>query len=396
MDNKTPPWLEFDGDTSLLPAEHPQPELERIEIDPHGDVLLILNGPRTYMVKRTTTDSDDEDDGSNDDYHYHPTNGAKVEILVSSYALITASAIFKFNVNIDMASTGAAFRLPFPDDNPDAVLVLCRLVHFQLDIPIPKLGLMDHIATLCDKYQCTQVLRFCGSVWLQKHRDQSLNDYKIDDDFIHMFTFAYVADLAQEFNELAWHLLLFHSGRITENSDAGVLADHPLIPMRIVGKFILQPFAPDTKRELNRRRTDLVVEYYNTMNEPFQRTFGAHVAQGCPQWDEEMMRYIRLLTEHGLLGITYDDFMDQMFEDLYINQALRDASKRRNKTTFRRHISVRCAGDKCTKTGKVPPEQPLLDFIDYWTSRDKQAWYGCLDCLKGNNGANECRVRHTK
>lgn len=194
-----------------------------------------------------------------------------VEILVSSYAVITASTVFKsmlqgpfkegsdiaearksrfftflhtlvFIANMLTSSDGVVYRLALPEDNADATLLFCKIVHFKSDISTPNLELMEQLAVLCDKYKCHHILRFLGSMWLNEHRRNlqlESSRSRTCQQLGRLFIFAYVADMAQEFNELAWELLLHNTGGINSyNSCVLFLIDHPLVPKKVISKII--------------------------------------------------------------------------------------------------------------------------------------------------------------
>lgn len=265
-----------------------QKDVEHIDIDPDGDVLLVLKAPCTIESTSTSADSsgtsgsrsnDDDTAGSqnNDgdssdkqDKDDHPSEKS-VEILVSSYAVITASTVFKsmlqgpfkegsdiaearkswfftflhalvFIANMLTSPDGVVYRLALPEDNADATLLFCKIVHFKSDISTPNLELMEQLAVLCDKYKCHHILRFLGSMWLNEHRRNlqlESSRSRTCQQLGRLFIFAYVADMAQEFNELAWELLLHNTGGINSyNSCVLFLIDHPLVPKKVISKII--------------------------------------------------------------------------------------------------------------------------------------------------------------
>lgn len=48
----------------------------------------------------------------------------------------------------------------------------------------------------------------------------------------------------------------------------------------------------------------------------------------------------------------------------------------------------------CRDFEVLPPEFLLLQHIESWQALGKKAWYGCLDCLDGDDGMKACRVEH--
>lgn len=220
-----------------------------------------------------------------------------VEILVSSYAVITASTVFKsmlqgpFKEGSDIAEArknGVVYRLALPEDNTDATLLFCKIVHFKSDISTPNLELMEQLAVLCDKYKCHHILRFLGSMWLNEHRRNlqlESSRSRTCQQLGRLFIFAYVADMAQEFNELAWELLLHNTGGINSyNSCVLFLIDHPLVPKKVI-------------TYLDKRRTQIAREYFDAMYGPFNRKEWPHAGTGCDHGEHKLQGYIRLMND---------------------------------------------------------------------------------------------------
>ncbi|TLS27827.1 hypothetical protein PpBr36_02049 [Pyricularia pennisetigena] len=409
--------------------ESQEKDVERIDIDPDGDLLLVLKGPRTFD-KSIMASAPMPFAG------LISLNAKKkdyvVEIRVSSYPLVTASAVFRSLVHgpfkegsnyATARSNGVACPLSLPADNVNAMLILCKVLHFKLQMPTPSLKLMEILAVLCDKYQCTPILRFCGSTWLHTHRE-AMSKTDINEDFSRLFLFAYLADLAQEFNELAWQILLYNKGPIVgDKTGTQLLINNPLLPAKIIN-------------ELNKRRAAIVRNYHDVMLLPFDMEQWPHIGQDCPEGNKEILRYIRTLTKHKLLGISYDEFARKGLMDLWsvfadLNAAVENSVSSTNSSAATNGItsargggsyrasargrgrgrgrgwgnawnnaltpSVQegtCTGSGCATAASSPPEKLLKNFIAESLASRNRWWYGCLDCLKGNTGGNACRVFH--
>lgn len=219
---------------------------QNVVVDPDGDVLLQLPyhpaSPSPSPVRA----------GSPDMEQQAPVEEQAVarELRVSSKVLCIASPVFKAMLD-GRFSEGAALaeakaspeslpcRLPLPEDDADALTLLCRVLHHATDdIPArPGPDELEELAVVCDKYQCTPTLRYCGAVWLRNwllHFEQAPPEIET---ICLLLVFAYVTDLAFEFCELAWKLLLYHKGPLTApETEATVLIDHPLLHPDIGGK----------------------------------------------------------------------------------------------------------------------------------------------------------------
>lgn len=91
---------------------------------------------------------------------------------VSSAIMSYNSPVFKamlskrFKEGYELAST-AAVEIPLPDDNPEMMQVLCKILHHRHDSVPQKLGAPDilALAELCDKYNCAVAVKPSVSDW---------------------------------------------------------------------------------------------------------------------------------------------------------------------------------------------------------------------------------------
>ncbi|KAK7425620.1 hypothetical protein QQZ08_007943 [Neonectria magnoliae] len=213
-------------------------------------VLVAAYDPQTDASAKTSeppgagpspkTDSDDA-----------PSKPENREILVSSRILSTASPVFqamldgRFREGVQLSDAKTSpdqepFRLSLPDDDFAAMLLLCKVLHFKVsDIAArPSSDLLLALAGICDKYHCTQTLRYSGALWVRNwllHLD-TLSRAPIED-ICCLLIFAYITDLPYEFCEVAWRLLLHHKGPLAgEQTQAVQLIDHPLLHQNVGSK----------------------------------------------------------------------------------------------------------------------------------------------------------------
>lgn len=110
--------------------------------DSSGDVILVVGG------------------------NINPNNTLSVQ--VSSHVLGLVSSIFKAMFSshyhegaILKATAGQPVTIQLPDDDPMAVSLACRMLHYKLDDSLeqPSLELLDNLAMFCDKYDCARAVR---------------------------------------------------------------------------------------------------------------------------------------------------------------------------------------------------------------------------------------------
>lgn len=132
-----------DGSIAYLIAQLPKKELA-----PHGDIILQVGSEK----------------------------GPVKSIRVSSQVLSIASPVFArmfgsgFREGFVSSSTSdQPLHLPLPDDNPDAVLLMCHVLHPSGvgDLYVP-LQLLESLALLVDKYDCALALTIWSRLWFQQ------------------------------------------------------------------------------------------------------------------------------------------------------------------------------------------------------------------------------------
>ena len=111
------------------------------DVDPDGDVYLVLPGK---------------------------------EMRVSSKVLSVASTVFKALLSPKFLegqalSSQLPGRVALPDDDAEAMLVICKVLHhcYHFSIPNPKLEFMVKVAIASDKYDCTAAMSQWSSVQLR-------------------------------------------------------------------------------------------------------------------------------------------------------------------------------------------------------------------------------------
>jgi hypothetical protein len=121
-----------------------------IEIDRGGDLTLLLS----------------QGLGS------APEESAR-SLLVSSKVLALASPVFAVMLSPrfregQRSEAGTLDAVSLPDDDAEAMTVLCQIFHFRYDMLPAKPGLVlfKNLAVMCDKYDCVAPLRFVSETWL--------------------------------------------------------------------------------------------------------------------------------------------------------------------------------------------------------------------------------------
>lgn len=219
----------------------------RHEIDKDGDLILQLSRVGLYDAE----DEVAEDEASSEDADEKLANYEQVandELRVSSKVLTLNSPVFKamlggkFKEGTELAENMGSpepYSIDFPDDDVEAMTILCQILHNVYVSERPKPMGLSRLASIGDKYECINALKYCGMVWI---RDW-LQDFEENEpamiDFCHLLVFSYVIDLPSEFSEISWRMFLYHEGPFSSTSDQiKVLVDHPLLRHDIIRKYI--------------------------------------------------------------------------------------------------------------------------------------------------------------
>lgn len=222
-----------------------------IVVDKGGDLRIALRMPKPPLPKRPVPLRVDAEGDKSPESNTNTDNESEqlttIEVTASSHIVSLLSPVFRrmlvghFREAADFAKSKAAsqqYTLSLPDDDAEAMILLLRIFHSDMagfpDQP-PSPAILEKLAFVCDKYQCTQILRFCGSVWLVDWmRDWAALEAKGGSwdmqNSSRALVFAYVADLPKEFRTIALGIVLHQIGPIgTEGGDTDILVNHPLL-----------------------------------------------------------------------------------------------------------------------------------------------------------------------
>ncbi|KAF5702947.1 hypothetical protein FGLOB1_9320 [Fusarium globosum] len=153
-----------------------------VEIAPDGDLFLIV-GPEETKLR------------------------------VRSMLLMAASKPFSvmFGPNWkeghDMHGRGSPFDLSLPDDNANALKIICSIIHYQNE-EIPRtLTASDvfAVAVAADKYDCVNALKFASETWLRISSDEAGN-------LMLLTAAAYLFQNAKAFKKITGALVLNYDG----------------------------------------------------------------------------------------------------------------------------------------------------------------------------------------
>lgn len=110
--------------------------------DPDGDVILLVGTENSKSIR------------------------------ASSKVLTLASPVFAAMLGPNFSegsklSTAQPYELHLPEDDPEAIIWLCLILHYQRQIDDGMtLSLFENLALVCNKYDCANSLSSWSKVWL--------------------------------------------------------------------------------------------------------------------------------------------------------------------------------------------------------------------------------------
>ncbi|PVH69810.1 hypothetical protein DL98DRAFT_564318 [Cadophora sp. DSE1049] len=137
----------------------------------------------------------------------------KTKLRVLSLFLKAASKLFSAMFGPDwkegqnMLDRDMPVELLLPEDNADALKVICAVIHHQNN-KVPQtfdVGDVLGVAVTADKYDCVDALKFASANWLRPGKKEA-------GDLMLLTAAAYLFQNAQAFKEITRELILNHDG----------------------------------------------------------------------------------------------------------------------------------------------------------------------------------------
>lgn len=177
-------------------------------LEPDGDILLILGRP--------------------------PTDGRLLDLnqtlfQVSSEHMMRVSLVFRamlsghFKEGTKLRSQDF-LRLPLPEDDPDALSVLLRVIYGQIGLVPAELDIntLVEMAMLVDKYQFNNVIGYFSARWFNRYKNSVLYSPYVDG--LLSFDPRYQGVFAVSMADLyAWLFVSYYFGRKKEFARAAGL-----------------------------------------------------------------------------------------------------------------------------------------------------------------------------
>ncbi|MCJ1397827.1 hypothetical protein MMC11_001023 [Xylographa trunciseda] len=317
-----------------------------VEIDPKGDVVLVLN-------------CQDE----------------KKKLLVSSRILSMVSPVFaamlnsQFKEGLHNVTPGISHKVSLPDDDAIAFEIICNVIHYRhKHVPIdPSLEQLVNIAVIADKYELREPLFGYSVVWLQSGIKNNTG-MKYNAKHCNTILFAaYALDAPEEFARISWEIVLNHVGPYLNLPG---ITGHDIPPNDMMAEF-------DARTA--KFCTGLVNAICDSLGTPVgrQREMCSGVLHIVPAYISDLQSWQIWPPFAGLRDMSLNDTYEKL---------LRIEPKKKH-----------CGKGYCNFCDD--PKFSFAGHLRSWKESTFAPQFGiCLDCVKTGRESlrkKECRVKHS-
>lgn len=138
----------------------------------------------------------------------------EARLCVQSCLLEAASKVFKamfgphFKEGQRSDLNGSKKEIPLPEDDADAMTIICAVIHYRNDIVPERLSSSEvlQIAVVADKYDCKVAIKYATRHWLDHRKVVSLKEQ------MELMTAAYLLGQAQAFSDITYAMIIEHAG----------------------------------------------------------------------------------------------------------------------------------------------------------------------------------------
>lgn len=105
-----------------------------------------------------------------------------------------------------------------PEDNPDAIEIICSIIHFRSILHEIGPDLMLNIAIAADKFDCSIVLQHASILWLDP------NEFKDLVELASLMAASYILDNFKAFSQITLAMVFIHAGSylVLEEQEIGL------------------------------------------------------------------------------------------------------------------------------------------------------------------------------
>lgn len=273
--------------------------------------------------------------------------------------------------------------IPLPGDDPKAVEFFCRLVHLQLNtVPRePKVEELETLAVFCDKYQATESMLFCCTLWVNQ---LALN--ATSQTLSRLLPIADLLDLPHCFAKVSNLLILQHEGSFR---DLPGLQDNPLLRRDFAGERSCHEYSHES---IQLTHVDDLATTQRTFNYEFERVMLRPVFQltehDCTPCQQNAGLYLHWLRKKkGIHDLSHNAWYFPT--DLKALQ-----STLADMTTELKGWNHGNSHERCRR---ATPESLRTETLKYLNELRTSELMLCLDCIRTDRRSritSQCRMSH--
>ncbi|KAF3893146.1 BTB domain-containing protein [Trichophyton interdigitale] len=189
---------------------------EQHQLDPNGEITLLMTRFVQYVDDSSDCQTPKDSGGTKASSH----GEEEISIRVSSRHLILASSVFRamlehrFGESQTLHTVGSV-EIPLPEDDPDAFLILLKIIHGHLrQVPLQvDLQTLTQLAILVDKYELHERIEVFTGFWFGNLISTIPNCYT--DDIPSWTCVCWVFNKPEEFKRVTRLILRHGRGTLT-------------------------------------------------------------------------------------------------------------------------------------------------------------------------------------
>ncbi|KAH6625532.1 hypothetical protein C7974DRAFT_455732 [Boeremia exigua] len=132
---------------------------------------------------------------------------------VSSLSLANASKVFRsmfgphFREGQKLGDSSSCIReVPMPEDNADAMEIICNIIHFRSVPENINADLLLHAAIEADKFNCRNVVHHASTLWLNQAESKELIE------LAQLMASSYLLNNSRAFGQITLKMIFCHQG----------------------------------------------------------------------------------------------------------------------------------------------------------------------------------------
>ena len=201
---------------------------------------VLEQASNSYLIELLTQNMCNDADPNGDLVLVAGSNEEQKSIRVCSNILSFASPVFAAMLSPRFSEGQVSGQkdcsISLPEDDPEAMTVVCRSIHYQEDTPKEvSISLLEKVALVCDKYDVAHALRGWSEAALQSLSISMCHNTHTEILRVRLLYISYVLGSHQTFWEISYSLL-HHCSRVALTQQEDVDKELINVPEDVFGK----------------------------------------------------------------------------------------------------------------------------------------------------------------